>query len=433
MKNSVNKTTQSESGSSAAKENRSGMSLPAVSVLHQKEAEEPIQEFPVQQKTVDQLSGSTGDETQSKPLQLKSNDTGMPDQLKSGVESLSGMSMDHVKVHYNSSQPAQLNALAYAQGSDIHIGPGQEKHLPHEAWHVVQQAQGRVQPTRQMKAAVPVNDDPGLEHEADVMGAKAMTQGATQLFAATYQSAGHVPGVLQKVAVETVTPDHVEPAKLPASQAVSQCVSVGILKKIPEGSKVSEELLQTAINEMQRIVEVAEQAEGKENSGTEHKRLQGILANSELQKNLPGSSNTTYGLGGSNYFGNTPFTTTQGPEHFGEAVSGVTGIGKTEHLGNRETGKHDEIHQITHYPGLQALASTQGHCFFCYGTIHGRGYQHGALRDTDPWPQDWQHDYLGFKLKKTSQTAESIAHFYDPAIKITSDTKGTRYYFVSVA
>ena len=37
--------------------------------------------------------------------------------------------MDHVKVHYNSSQPAQLNALAYAQGSDIHIGPGQEKHL----------------------------------------------------------------------------------------------------------------------------------------------------------------------------------------------------------------------------------------------------------------------------------------------------------------
>jgi hypothetical protein len=50
------------------------------------------------------------------------------------------MSMDHVKVHYNSSQPAQLNALAYAQGSDIHVAPGQEQHLPHEAWHVVQQA-----------------------------------------------------------------------------------------------------------------------------------------------------------------------------------------------------------------------------------------------------------------------------------------------------
>jgi hypothetical protein len=98
---------------------------------------------------------------------------GLPEQLKAGVESLSGMSMDHVSVHYNSAQPARLNALAYAQGSDIHLGPGQEQHLPHEAWHVVQQAQGRVQPTAQMKEGVPVNDDAGLEQEADVMGAKA--------------------------------------------------------------------------------------------------------------------------------------------------------------------------------------------------------------------------------------------------------------------
>lgn len=104
----------------------------------------------------------------------KPNNTGLPDQLKSGIESLSGMSMDHVKVHYNSSQPAQLNAHAYAQGSEIHVAPGQEQHLPHEAWHVVQQAQGRVKPTMQMKQGVPVNDDEGLEHEADVMGAKAL-------------------------------------------------------------------------------------------------------------------------------------------------------------------------------------------------------------------------------------------------------------------
>jgi len=88
------------------------------------------------------------------------------------------MSLDHVKVHYNSAQPAQLNALAYAQGTDIHIAPGQEQHLPHEAWHVVQQAQGRVQPTMQMKDGVPVNDDAGLEHEADVMGAKALAPAA---------------------------------------------------------------------------------------------------------------------------------------------------------------------------------------------------------------------------------------------------------------
>jgi hypothetical protein len=108
-------------------------------------------------------------------LEEKSNNTGMPNQLKSGIESLSGMSMDDVKVHYNSDKPAQLNAHAYAQGSDIHMAPGQEQHLPHEAWHVVQQMQGRVRPTMQMKGDVQVNDDVGLETEADVMGAKALT------------------------------------------------------------------------------------------------------------------------------------------------------------------------------------------------------------------------------------------------------------------
>ena len=103
----------------------------------------------------------------------RGNDTGLADNLRAGIEHLSGISMDDVKVHYNSTQPAQLNALAYAQGTDIHVAPGQEQHLPHEAWHVVQRAQGRVKPTMQMKDGVPVNDDQGLEREADVMGQKA--------------------------------------------------------------------------------------------------------------------------------------------------------------------------------------------------------------------------------------------------------------------
>lgn len=113
------------------------------------------------------------------PVQMaekeKPNNTGLPNQLKAGIESLSGISMESVKVHYNSDKPAQLNAHAYAQGNDIHVAPGKEQHLPHEAWHLVQQAQGRVKPTTQLKAGVPVNDDVALEHEADVMGAKALT------------------------------------------------------------------------------------------------------------------------------------------------------------------------------------------------------------------------------------------------------------------
>jgi hypothetical protein len=100
--------------------------------------------------------------------------TGLPAQLKSGIESLSGVSLEGVQVHYNSSKPAQLNASAYAQGKNIYLSPGHEQDLPHEAWHVVQQAQGRVRHTK-TKHDVPINDEDTLEREADLMGPKALS------------------------------------------------------------------------------------------------------------------------------------------------------------------------------------------------------------------------------------------------------------------
>jgi len=102
----------------------------------------------------------------------------LPPPLKSGVESLSGLSMDDVRVHHGSAEPARLQAHAFTQGSEIHLGPGQEKHLPHEAWHVAQQKHGRVAVTTQF-ADRPGNDDPALEHEADVMGARALSAGSS--------------------------------------------------------------------------------------------------------------------------------------------------------------------------------------------------------------------------------------------------------------
>ncbi len=124
----------------------------------------------------------TGD---SKPTAGSSdpNKTGIPDNLKTGMESLSGMPLDDVNVHYNSEKPAQLQALAYAQGTDIHLGPGQEEHLPHELGHVVQQKKGTVKPTMQMMGkseGVPVNDDPQLEREADLMGGEALQMKANE-------------------------------------------------------------------------------------------------------------------------------------------------------------------------------------------------------------------------------------------------------------
>lgn len=104
---------------------------------------------------------------------------GLPAELRSGIERLSGMSLAGVRVHYNSARPAQVGALAYAQGRDIHLAPGQEQHLPHEAWHVVQQARAPMEPTMRTPAGVAIHDDPALESEADAMGARALAVAAS--------------------------------------------------------------------------------------------------------------------------------------------------------------------------------------------------------------------------------------------------------------
>jgi hypothetical protein len=107
--------------------------------------------------------------------------TALPQRLRGGLERLSGLDLAAVRVRYNSARPARLGALAYTKGSEIYLGPGQERHLPHEGWHVVQQRQGRVAATVQAMesptgatAAVGLNDDDALEREADAMGAKAL-------------------------------------------------------------------------------------------------------------------------------------------------------------------------------------------------------------------------------------------------------------------
>ncbi|MCP3099990.1 DUF4157 domain-containing protein [Myxococcus sp. K15C18031901] len=163
------------------------------------------------QRAFDQSPRVTARANQAQALQRRAaprNETGLPDDLKTGVESLSGLTMDDVRVHYNSSMPAQLQALAYTQGSDIHVAPGQEQHLAHEAWHVVQQKQGRVRPTRQLQSE-PLNDDAGLEHEADVMGSRAVGLDVGRLPLQRRRDASAVSGgaPVQRVAVQLGTDD----------------------------------------------------------------------------------------------------------------------------------------------------------------------------------------------------------------------------------
>ncbi len=132
------------------------------------------------------------------------NRTGIPVPLKEGLEQLSGFDLSDVRVHYNSAKPAQLNALAYTQGQNIEVGPGQERHLPHEGWHVVQQKQGRVRATMQTRGAS-INDDPALEREADRMGERAVTQRLPDPYPALQRRSGASAGRIARYSSNQAT------------------------------------------------------------------------------------------------------------------------------------------------------------------------------------------------------------------------------------
>lgn len=101
----------------------------------------------------------------------RENRTGIPTQLKERMERSTGLSFDDVRVHYNSTLPARLDALAYTQGNQVEIAPGQERHLPHELGHVVQQKLGVVRANAMHSSGVAMNTDVGLERQADEIGA----------------------------------------------------------------------------------------------------------------------------------------------------------------------------------------------------------------------------------------------------------------------
>ena len=150
----TNKTSKSQPSPYQTREGRLG-------AIQAKQRPIQAKQRPVQrkeQKTNQLLSGTSTKETQ----------------VKANVSALTGVDVSDTQVHYNSGKPAQLKAEAYAQGSEVHLAPGKEAHLGHELTHVVQQKQGRVQPTIQGNNGIGINNDPKLEQEADIIGAQAM-------------------------------------------------------------------------------------------------------------------------------------------------------------------------------------------------------------------------------------------------------------------
>lgn len=107
-----------------------------------------------------------------KPTTPKENTTGIPDNIKQGIESLSGYSLDEVRVHYNSDKPEAIEAHAYTEGMDIYIATGQEEYLPHEVWHVVQQMDGLAKKRIEVNGKG-IDDKKGLEKDATDKGEQA--------------------------------------------------------------------------------------------------------------------------------------------------------------------------------------------------------------------------------------------------------------------
>lgn len=202
-----------------------------------KEKEVTLEEEDEEEEQTAQMKAMGSGNSGRAPIQQQANEGGLPANIQHGVEKLSGQNMSDVQVHRNSDKPAQLNAHAYAQGNQIHLGPGQEKHLPHEAWHVAQQKQGRVKPTKQLKSDVQINDDEGLEKEADLMGQKALDIGNAELSIETPKG-----GAVQQASASSTTQLKADLDQLQNaannSENVSQLQSLGEIANQDQGNEI---------------------------------------------------------------------------------------------------------------------------------------------------------------------------------------------------
>jgi hypothetical protein len=135
-----------------------------------------------QAKMPAQAAGKLEDEKvgQSKAVQRKAGPNSLPDPVRGKMERAMNADFSNVAIHQNSAQAGRIGALAYTQGSNVHFAQGKfdpgshagQQLIGHELAHVVQQRQGRVAATGEI-GGMALNDDAGLEQEADRMGQKA--------------------------------------------------------------------------------------------------------------------------------------------------------------------------------------------------------------------------------------------------------------------
>ncbi len=115
------------------------------------------------------------------PVQRKMNEN-LPAGLQHNMENAFGHDFSRVSIQRESTKATEINARAFTQGEEIHFAPGEfntgsesgKNLIGHEFTHVVQQRNGVVNATSVMGKGLSLNDDTGLEREADLLGQKAV-------------------------------------------------------------------------------------------------------------------------------------------------------------------------------------------------------------------------------------------------------------------
>ncbi|MEM7102180.1 MAG: DUF4157 domain-containing protein [Bacteroidota bacterium] len=153
--------------------------------------------------------------TASKPTaQKKGNKTGMPDGVKSKMETAFQSDFSNVKMIPNSNKAFDIGAQAFAQGNEVHFAPGKfnpnthegQELIGHELAHINQQQEGRVQANSQLKGQ-PFNDQSNLEKEAEQSGKKAASASSVTKNPAKYRGGSkNKPSNTIQAATATIKP-----------------------------------------------------------------------------------------------------------------------------------------------------------------------------------------------------------------------------------
>lgn len=167
-----------------ALQRHSGMSPESFEPMQMQEDEEKIQEkeAPTQmmEDKEEEIQAKKGQHPDSSAGKTTNSFANLNMSLQAKMQNSFSTSFQDVDIHQNDASATRMGALAYTQGNNVHFAPGQfnpntqggQELLGHELTHVVQQREGRVQPTKQGKGKA-VNDSPTLENEADNIGNKA--------------------------------------------------------------------------------------------------------------------------------------------------------------------------------------------------------------------------------------------------------------------